>query len=153
MSVPYFIIIAVTVVIVALGSAVTSLNMQWYEQLSLPSWIPSRSVIGIVWTMLYILIALSVVVTYRYTWERARRRILMWLFGVNAFLYIGWTITFFRFHAIGWAVFVAVLLEISILAIIAILYPYRRMPALLLVPYGFWVAFATYLNWVVWRMN
>jgi len=60
----YFPIIGIIfafVLAAVIGGHFTSINMDWYFSLNLPSFTPPGSFIGMVWTVIYILISLSVV--------------------------------------------------------------------------------------------
>ncbi len=69
--------------------------------------------------------------------------------GLNAL----WTPLFFGLHLLGWAFAEILFLLVFILLTIRAFRPVDRVAALLLVPYAAWVAFASVLNFAIWRMN
>lgn len=70
-------------------------------------------------------------------------------YGVQLFFNFLWPIAFFNFGAY-WFAFVWILLLFALIFVTAVLF-YRITPAAgwLLLPYLFWVAFASYLNFAV----
>jgi len=92
----YFIIPLIVIGVSTLGSWFTGQGVDtWYQTLNLPGWTPPGSFIGLVWTILYVLIAISALVL----WNRARRGRRFWLiigvFLLNAFLNAFWSYLFF----------------------------------------------------------
>jgi len=153
MKLNYIIIPAITFLVVMVGGWFTGSGMGWYDQLKLPSFTPSGQVIGSVWTVLFILATASVLIV----WNNLPRNQLFWqiiaLFAVNAILNVTWSFLFFKQHMIGAAVFDAALLDLSVIGLIVLIWPLSVTAAALLVPYAGWVAFATYLNYVIWTIN
>lgn len=149
------IIPAVTIGVALLGSSYTSAGMDWYKTINLPSWTPPGSVIGTVWTLIFILATLSAILARNYPGHKYAKRIpfIMGLFVANAMLNVGWSLIFFKLHLVGWAAWEAAFLGASVVAIIAFLWPISRIAAYLLVPYAVWVAFATFLSANVWWLN
>lgn len=135
---------AVTVVAV-LGGVATDVSSEWYTTLDRPSWQPPGSVFGPVWTVLYILLAISASLAWRDVRE-ARRRLVLGLYAANLCMNLAWTVVFFRLHAPWVALVDIVLLLASIVALISLVRPDNRAAAAALVPYGIWVAFATALT-------
>lgn len=64
-----------------------------------------------------------------------------------------WTPLFFGLHRPGWALAEILVLLAAILATIRAFWRVDRPAGLLLFPYAAWVAFATVLNWTIWRLN
>jgi tryptophan-rich sensory protein len=138
--------VAVTAVAVV-GGLATDTSSEWYRQLDRPSWQPPGAVFGPVWTVLYVLIAVSATLAYRDV--REQRRLVLALYGANLALNLGWTWIFFQGHAPVAAGVEIVMLLATIVALIALVRPANRAAALALVPYGAWVAFATALTWAI----
>lgn len=125
----------------------------WYKTISKPDWTPGGSIIGTVWTVLYILIAVSAILV----WNQASRGLLFWtviaLFLVNAVLNVGWNYVFFARHSLGGALAEILILEATIVGLVALTEPLSRLASTLLLPYAAWVAFASYLTYSVWQLN
>lgn len=149
----YLIIPLITLLTASLGSWFTNQGMGWYHTLTLPPWTPAGSIIGAVWTLLFILATLAALLVWNRKLAKKRRRVIAAAFGLNALLNISWSFIFFRLHQLSWATIEAGLLGLSVLLLVFLVKPYSRIANLLLVPYLLWVSFATYLTYIVWRLN
>ncbi len=138
----------------ALGSWLTGLSVDagWYAQLTKPPLTPPQPVFGIVWPILYAMMAVSAWLAYRAADFRTAP--LAWtLFFTQLALNVAWSGLFFGLRSPGLA-----LVDIALLlpAIVATAWAFgrRSRPAgLLLVPYALWVGFASYLNAGFWWLN
>jgi len=146
-------IILGTVLVAWSGSRITGAGMGWYRTLRLPAWTPPGAVIGTVWTVIFVLTAIAAIMVLRRLTSAPRKTCFVTALVLNGFLNVGWSWVFFGQHLLGWAVFEAVLLELSVVALIVLAWSVSRRAALLLVPYAGWVAFATYLTYVVRNLN
>ncbi len=124
----------------------------WYEELAKPAWNPPSWVFGPVWTVLYAMMALA---AWR-VWLRggwALQKIALGLFVVQWALNALWTPLFFGLHRPDWALVEILVLLLAIFATTRAFWRVDRTAGLLLLPYAAWVAFATALNFAIWRMN
>jgi translocator protein len=121
----------------------------WYAGLAKPSFNPPNWLFAPVWTVLYVLIAVS---GWR-TFERDRSGWPMKLWWAQLALNVLWSPVFFAAHRIGLALLVILLLLAAILAFIAMFWRQDRVGAWLFAPYAAWVAFASVLNGVIWLLN
>ncbi len=149
-----YLIIPILVFLTAfIGSTLTDPNSAWYKSLKLPSFAPPGYVIGMVWTVIFILCAISVIIM----WNKIPHNTLFWwiigIFIVNAILNIGWSLLFFNQHMILASIFEMIFLEASTIAIIILAWPLSRLAAGLLLPYAAWVAFATFLAMNIYYLN
>ncbi|WP_433623821.1 TspO/MBR family protein [Halomicrococcus sp. NG-SE-24] len=121
----------------------------WYTTVQQPAFTPPNWVFGPVWTTLYLLMGVALYLV----WRGERDRLALGAFAVQLALNASWTLVFFgmQWPAGGLAVIVALLA--AIVATIALFSRVDRRAALLLVPYLAWVAFATVLNYEIWRLN
>jgi tryptophan-rich sensory protein len=124
----------------------------WFDSLAKPAWNPPSAVFGPVWTVLYLMIAVSGWLVWRERGFRGAAPALS-LWGVQLLLNGLWTWLFFGLQRPGLA-----FLEISILwvAIVATVIAFFRISAVaggLLVPYLAWVTFASALNLSIWQWN
>lgn len=148
----YAVIAAVTVFTALAGSWITRGGMGWYLRLRVPSWTPSGRVIGAVWTVLYLLAALSAAMSLDAV-SADRRDMLAALFGVNAFLNVAWNYLFFERRQIGSAAMEAALLALSIVILMVQIFPFSPLAVWLLAPYLIWVCFATWMTAMIFRLN
>ena len=146
-------IVGAVVATAGIGAVATmpALKSHWYRRLNKPPWQPPGPVFGPVWTVIYALIAASMLVV------RSRgddeQRPLFVLFGTNLALNLAWTLIFFRGRSPLAAGVEIVVLEGTTLALVIRAWPKSRLAGLLLVPYALWVAFATALTWAIWARN
>lgn len=141
-----------TFVAAALGAIASVDAREFYGGLTKPAWAPPAALFGPVWTVLYALMAVAAWLVWR---ERgwARGRGALGLFVVQLAFNAAWSWLFFALHRGGWAFACIVVLLVLIAATLAAFARIQRVAAALLVPYLLWVAFATALNWSVWRSN
>ena len=149
-----YIIIPLAVIAVSLiGGRFTSAGMAWYKTIRLPGFTPAGFVIGIVWTVIFTLCAVCLLLLWNKGLSGNRVWVIVALFTVNGLLNILWSYLFFTRHAIGWAVAEAALLDATVIILIILIWPLSRLAAALLIPYAAWTAFAAYLTYSVWRLN
>lgn len=135
------------------GGAITMAGMEWYRGITLPPWTPPGSVIGAVWAIIFTLSAVSALIVWNTSARDDRFYRIFGVFAVNVNLNVGWSLLFFGLHMMGAAIFEAAALAGSVVVLIVLIWPVSRLAALLLVPYAGWVSFATYLTYVIWRLN
>lgn len=155
MNLSYFIIPLCTFAVAGLGSLLTNQGMDWYHRLQLPAIAPTGSIIGSIWTIIFIFCAISAILLWndRRAKKNKNFKTIFWLFGINGVLNIFWSFLFFTNQLIGWSIVEMIALEISVLALIAMIWKLSKPSALLLVPYAVWVVFATYLAYQIWLLN
>ena len=124
----------------------------WFEALRKPSTFPEPKWFGIVWTILYIMIGLSVALVAS-AWGARGRTVALWAFAIHFFLNLAWSPTFFALQHITAALIVIILIVLSLLVVMALFWKVRKLAAVLLVPYLCWVLFATLLNYQFLELN
>jgi translocator protein len=135
-----------------LGSFFTASSVRdWYPKLRKPAGTPPSWIFGPVWTTLYLLMAVSAWLVWREYGRGALPALL--IFFAQLALNIAWSGIFFGSRMPGVAFVEIVILWLAILFTIFVFYFLVPLAALLLVPYVLWVAYASYLNWGIWRLN
>jgi tryptophan-rich sensory protein len=136
------------------GSLFTPEQGSWYyTTLQKPSWNPPDWLFPPAWTVLFVLMGISVSKVITEGMEKKEVRIGFVLFGLQLFLNLGWSAAFFGMKS-PLAGFVEILvLWLCIVATIAAFARVSKPAALLLVPYLCWVSFASYLNFTILRLN
>ncbi|MBA4764346.1 MAG: tryptophan-rich sensory protein [Erythrobacter sp.] len=124
----------------------------WFQALEKPSIFPEPKWFGIVWTILYVMIGLSVALVAS-AWGARGRTAALWMFAVHFVLNLAWTPVFFSMQQITAALVVIALIVLTLLAVIGLFWKVRKLAALLLLPYLAWVCFATLLNYEFMRLN
>ncbi|MBE6030860.1 MAG: tryptophan-rich sensory protein [Clostridiales bacterium] len=117
-----------------------------------PPLAPPSIVFPVVWAILFALMGIGAARIYMSRSSKARMRALALFFVQLAFNFL-WSIIFFNYQAFGLALaWIIVLLALIIAMIIAFL-KVDRPAGYMQIPYAVWVAFATYLNYGVWKLN
>ena len=135
-----------------LAGMVGSPNTEWFQGLAKPDIYPEPKWFGIVWTILYIMIGISLALVAS-AWGARGRSAALIAFAVHFLLNLAWSPTFFGAHQITAALVILVLIVITLLVVMALFWKVRRLAALLLIPYLAWVCFATALNYEFLRLN
>jgi translocator protein len=121
----------------------------WYLELRKPWWTPPGWAFPLVWTTLYIMIAIAGWLA----WKAQGIGLLVGLWMVQLVLNAAWSWIMFGERQIGWALIDAMGMWLSIAAFIVLAWPVSQTAALLFMPYLVWVSVATLLNFEVLRMN
>jgi benzodiazapine receptor len=124
----------------------------WYRTLRKPDWKPPDKAFGPVWTTLYALMGLALLLVRRGAPNSATKAAQS-LFGLQLALNLAWSFVFFGARDPRGGLVVIGLLWVAILATIVAFWRVRRPAALLLVPYLAWVTFASALNAEIVRRN
>lgn len=139
--------LVVFLVIVALVAASGALFQPgaWYQALDKPAWTPPNAVFPPVWTLLYILIAVSGWMAWEASRGRERVRAFA-VYGGQLVANLAWSWLVFGAHALVWGL-VDIVLLLGLIAANLVLF--RRVSVragLMLWPYLIWVAYAATLN-------
>ena len=124
----------------------------WYAALAKPRFNPPSWLFAPVWTFLYVAMAIAAWLLWRTTAGAVRTRALT-LWTIQLVLNACWTPVFFTLHGIGAALGVILLLDLTLVALVATAWRLSRPAAWLLVPYLAWTLFATLLNAAIMRLN
>jgi benzodiazapine receptor len=118
----------------------------WYTTLNKPWFTPPSFVFGPVWTVLYILMGISLYLVLVQGWENRTVKTGVTFFAAQLGANLLWSLLFFGMHS-PWAGLVDILVLIAlIVSTIIVFYKISKTAALLLVPYLAWVCIATALN-------
>ncbi|WP_342678300.1 TspO/MBR family protein [Methanofollis sp. UBA420] len=125
----------------------------WYAGLVKSPLNPPAWVFGPVWTILFILMGISLFLIWREGTGRPEVRAALLAFGVQLALNILWSALFFGLQSPLLGFLEILLLWGAILATIVLSARVSKPAAWLLLPYLLWVSFAAYLTWAVWTLN
>ena len=145
--------IAVTLVVGGVSGFITAQSITgWYATLVKPSFNPPNYVFGPVWTLLYILMGFSLNMILNQPASVNRTKAIV-AFGVQLFLNFWWSIIFFSFHQLGFAMAEIVLLWAFIIWMIIAFRKLKPVAGYLQIPYLLWVSFASALNLAIMLLN
>ncbi|MEM9291048.1 MAG: TspO/MBR family protein [Acidobacteriota bacterium] len=144
-------IVFLGIVFIAGASGAAFQPGEWYDGLSKPSWNPPSWVFGPVWSVLYVMIAISGWRLWRHREQGTQKALIFW--GVNIVLNALWSWLYFGLRRPDLAFAEIVFIWLTIVATIAFAWRPDRSAGLLLVPYLLWVSFAAALNFTLWQMN
>jgi translocator protein len=125
----------------------------WYASLKFPSWKPPNWAFGPIWTVILLLAAIAIVLTWRATPEGMPRLWLAVLLLANGALNVFWNYLFFTIRRPDLAFYEVIALWLSILAIVIASAQVSATAALLFAPYLIWVGIAAVLNLSIVRLN
>jgi translocator protein len=124
----------------------------WYAGLNKPFFNPPNWLFGPVWTILYLLMGISLYLIWKLPGSEERTRAL-WLFAIQFVLNFFWSIIFFKYHLLGWAFAEIMAMWMFILLTILQFKQLSNWAAYLMIPYLLWVSFASILNASIWWLN
>lgn len=129
-------------------------NLEWFHTLNKPSLAPPDWFFTPVWTVLYILMGLSLIIFINGDGKiRKEKQAAVVFFTLQLVLNLLWAPTFFGGMNLLGGFIIIILLNVFILLTIIAFYKYSKLAACLLIPYQIWVMFATYLNFQYYVLN
>lgn len=123
----------------------------WYADLVKPAWTPPGAVFPLVWTVLYVLMALSAWRVWRRGQPFDSPPLLAW--WTQLALNAAWTPIFFALHRIELAFVVISMLVVAIAVTIRRFQPVDPVAAWMLLPYLVWCGFGALLNATISALN
>lgn len=150
-------IAVVIAVLVCFGVGYTARYIQassiltWYPFLVKPGLTPPNIVFPIAWSIIYLLMGISVGLLWNKPAEI--RNPAVWAFVVQLLLNFLWSVSFFYFRSPVLGGINILLLDVVVVYYVAEVYRINRLSAWLFLPYLLWLLFATYLNGYIWIYN
>lgn len=152
--IPLMISIGVCFLAAAIGSAFTTGAIDtWYATLNKPFFSPPNWVFGSVWTMLYLLMGISLYLVWVSKAQQKAKRLAMTFFFIQLGLNALWSILFFGLKSPSAAFIGIVLLWLTIFLTIRNFLRISKVAGWLLIPYIAWVSFASVLNLAIIILN
>jgi translocator protein len=138
--------------VVGIGWAIGANNLPgaWYVGLQKPPFSPPNWVFAPTWTILYVIIAVTGWRTYL---QDAATAMPMQLWLAQMILNFIWSPIFFTLHHMTLALAIILTLLTVIVSFIWVQWRENRLAAMLFIPYAAWVAFASLLNYSIYRLN
>lgn len=125
---------------------------RWFDALEKPALMPPGWLFGVAWTILYILMGLALAIVLHARGAKGRGPAIV-LFLVQLLMNLAWSPLFFRAHQVGSALVLILALIVVVAITIWLFARIRRVAGWLLLPYLAWLAFASFLNYEIGRLN
>lgn len=129
-----------------IAALLTRNSMDIYGRINTPPLSPPSVLFPIVWTILYILMGISLYIFRETNFSDQEKRLGYVFFGLQLFFNFLWSIVFFDFSFYTFAAIWLVALIVLIVCNILQFKKADRLSAYLLFPYLVWCCFALYLN-------
>jgi len=126
---------------------------QVYTEWIQPSFAPPSWIFGPVWSVLYILIAISFGYVFYKVFQGELPKIVALPFAINLIANFSFTPVQFGLQNLPLAAAVIVVVLITILWSMWAIWPYYKWVALMQIPYLLWVGFATVLQLSITYLN
>ena len=135
-----------------MGGVITEHSVAtWYPTLVKPSWTPPNWVFPIIWSILYILMGISLWLLWI---SKTRYKFIAYLiFAIQLALNFAWSWIFFYQQKPFWAFLEILLLWIAVAGMIVTFRYHSKLAAYLQVPYLLWITYAITLNFFIWFYN
>ncbi len=124
----------------------------WYADLNKPFFNPPSWLFGPVWTLLYLLMGISLYLVWSQK-NQAGKKLALTFFAIQLGLNSFWSIIFFGLHLPLVAFLEILVLLFFIVLTIIKFFPISKISAYLLIPYLLWVSFASILNLYIAKLN
>ena len=124
----------------------------WYQGLAKPALTPPGWAFPVAWTVLYMMMGISLFLVLRTT-RPSIPKIALSAFALQLLFNGLWSWIFFGLQRPGLAFAEILVLWLAIVVSAVQFWKIRRAAGLLLLPYIGWVSFAAWLNFGLWRLN
>ena len=153
-AIKFIICLALTFTPAVIGSLFTRQAISdWYAYLNKPSFTPPDWLFGPVWTLLYLLMAVSAFLVWQKGLANPLVKIALALYLLQLILNGLWTPLFFGAKLLLVAFCEIVVLWVAIVLTILSFARVSTPAAVLLLPYIVWTSFAAVLNFSIWLLN
>ena len=149
----FLISIVLPLVVGGVSALITSGNMNLYSQITRPPLSPPSWIFPVVWTILYILMGISLYLVWNSNADTDKKRQAFIFFGIQLFLNFIWSPMFFNMRWFLFAFIVLIFMWIFALGMLISFYRISKPAGLLQIPYIIWLTFAGYLNFTIYLLN
>ena len=144
------IILVITFVAPAIGSYTTlTFKEPWYSELILPNFNPPSWVFPPVWSSLYLIMSLAI----WKIWINYFDNKILKIYFVHIIFNSTWTVVFFGFHQIGYALINLLIILFFIVVLMKKYFEKDKISFYLMIPYLIWSCYAFVLNSAILVLN
>ena len=131
----------------------TNEQKEWYEQLKKPKFAPPSWLFGVVWTILYAVLGISIIAVIRRVYTGAIPPFVVLPFALNLVFNMLFTPIQFRLRNNYLALVDVILVVGTLVWALITVFPYYPIAAYANIPYLLWGVFATILQASIVRLN
>ena len=132
------------------GLATINFMNPWYSLLNKPIFNPPDWVFGPVWTILYLMMTISI---WLYWHSKNKEMNTVYIYFIHLVFNTTWSIVFFGLHQILLALIVLLILIILIIILILKFKRVNKVSSYLMIPYLLWSCYALFLNLNLYLLN
>jgi len=136
-----------------LSALITAGDMDVYKEIKTPMLAPPSFVFPIAWTILYILMGISLYLVWTSGDKFTDKSMAYFFFTTQLVLNFLWSPVFFSAKFYLFAFVILVLMWISTVLMIMSFYKISKAAGVLQIPYLLWLTFAGYLNLAIYILN
>lgn len=145
--------IAIPLLVGGVSAFLTKDSMQIFEEVNKPPLSPPGWLFPVVWTILYILMGVSVYLVIESGAGESEVNNALGIYVYQLIVNFLWPTFFFNFQWYLFSFVWLVLLWILVFVMIKRFYEISRLAGILQIPYLIWLTFAGYLNLGIWWLN
>ncbi|TWI56158.1 TspO/MBR family protein [Halalkalibacter nanhaiisediminis] len=146
-------VFVITYSLFSLAGVLFPIDPDWYNSLHKPKWTPSGSMIGLIWALLFFLIATAVAKIYRQYGFTFAARLFWFVLLANWLLNQAFSYFLFTEKNLFFAFVDSAFVTLTTFLLIITTKPLSKKASNLLIPYLLWSSFATYLAFIIYIMN
>ena len=154
---PYIISLLFTFGIALLSNLLMGDSAEIYNNITKPPFAPPSVAFGIVWPILYVLMAIAAGLIYTSKCDTAQceadKNTAIRLYIIQLIVNAIWPLLFFRFELFVFSFIWIAILWVMICKMVVQFYKINKTAAYLIIPYLLWVTFAGYLNLMIAALN
>lgn len=127
-------------------------DKDWYDSLIKPSFQPPAKIFAPVWTVLYVLMVISLIIIAKTPFKIINIFAYL-LFIAQIAVNLSWSPAFFKEHNLRKAFLICVLLTALVFLTMIVFFNISVIAGILFVPYFLWCCFATVLCFEILELN
>ncbi len=150
-----FLVIAIMLQIIGgtIGWATQSGVDNWYDTLNRSPFTPPNATFGIVWSLLYLMLAYVFWTIWHSRPKDRMRNIIIDLFIVHMVVNWSWSIVFFQFHYVALALYIILVMILTAAMLAWLVWKMDPKASIVFVPYIAWLIFAGHLTHFIMQNN
>lgn len=145
--------IALPLLVGALSALLSGNQSEALASVTKPPLMPPSWLFPAVWTVLYTLMGISAYLIRTSTASSAHQSRALAFYYIQLFFNFMWSILFFRFGLFGFSFFWLLALLALVMIYAFMFFDISCCAGWLTLPYIAWLAFAAYLNYMLWVLN